>query len=249
MRIALYRLSGRLGPGIEGSTEMISTERNLEEARGRKSLDRLIGLSDDIFAFAITLLALDLVTPVIIGQATDAALANALANEFHSFVGFFASFWVISLLWLSHHRIFRYIKSSDGGLLILNLVLLFFVVLVPFATRVFNYGFLPTALLVYALIQIGAFIMNSIIWKYAIAPKRHLLDERVSHKTTRWLLIRGFLVSAIFAGSIPLGYVSPYLSLGAWFAVFPIVIVLDRRYTKHDQSKVPIDMKLDVSGF
>jgi len=72
-------------------------ERSLEDLRQEKSLDRLLALSDGIFAFAITLLALDLVTPVIIGQATNASLTIALANEFHSFLGFLVSFWVITM--------------------------------------------------------------------------------------------------------------------------------------------------------
>ena len=208
------------------------TERNLEDARRQKSLDRLIGISDDIFAFAMTLLALDLVTPVILGQANDASLAAALVNEFHSFVGFFVSFWVISMLWLSHHRIFRYVKSSDSGLLPLNLVLLFFIVLIPFATRVLNYGFLPLALDVFSSILIGASLMSSIIWAHASSPERHLLDEQVSKETIKWLTNRGFLSAAIYSLSLFLAFVDPYLTLASWLSVFPVVVLLDRRYIK-----------------
>ena len=207
-------------------------ERSLEESRRVNSLDRLIGLSDGIFAFAITLLALDLVTPVIVGQATDTSLAISLVGEFHSFFGFFVSFWVISLHWLSHHRIFRYIKTSDPGLLALNLALLFFVVLIPFATRVLNYGFLPVALIVYALIQIGALVMDSIIWKYASRDGSHLLDAQISSNTKRWLSMRGYVGSVIFALSILIAFVNPDLSVVSWLMAAPILVILDRRYSK-----------------
>jgi uncharacterized membrane protein len=92
-----------------------------EDHRQQESLDRLTNFSDGIFAFAMTLLALDLVTPVIVGQPTDASLSVALANEFHSFLGFLVSFWVITGLWVSHHRIFSYIRRMDSGLLRLNM--------------------------------------------------------------------------------------------------------------------------------
>jgi uncharacterized membrane protein len=208
-------------------------DRELEESRRVRGMDRTLALSDGIFAFAITLLALDLVTPVIVGPATDASLAGALINEFHSFSGFFVSFWIISMLWLSHHRIFSYIKSTDAVLLSLNLVLLFFVVLVPFATRVLNYGYLQPALDVFALIQVGALLMNSIIWRYASRPDRHLLlDSRISPKTKEWLSNRGFVGAFIFVLSIFLAYVNPYITIACWLSVFPLIVLLDRKYTK-----------------
>jgi uncharacterized membrane protein len=219
-------------PESAGGNQITVTDVDREEARRAKSLDRVIGLSDDIFAFAMTLLALDLVTPLIVGQASDASLAAALVGEFHSFLGFFVSFWIISMQWMSHHRAFRYIKSSDSGLLRLNLALLFFIVLIPFATRVLNYGFLRLALDFFASIQIGASLMSSIIWMYVSNPSRHLLDERVSQETNRWLSNRGFISAAIFAISIFCAFVNPYITLALWILVFPILLSLDRRHSK-----------------
>jgi uncharacterized membrane protein len=213
----------------DGST---APESSFEDALGTKGLHRLNDLSDGIFAFAMTLLALDLVTPVIVGQATDASLAAALVNEFHSFLGFFVSFWVISMLWLGHHRIIRYLKSSDTGLLRLNLAFLFFIVLVPFATRVLNYGFLPIALDFFASILIGASLLSTIIWTYASHPGRHLLDERTPQDTIKWLSNRGLLSAAIYALSIFLAFVNPYITLASWIVVLPILVFLDRRYSK-----------------
>jgi uncharacterized membrane protein len=209
--------------------ESASTAQGLEEIRRAKGLDRILNLSDGIFAFAITLLALDLVTPVILGQPSDAKMFAALAGEFHSFLGFLVSFWVISMLWLSHNRIFRYIRYSDPGLFVLDLLILFFVVMVPFATRVLNYGLLPVAVDVYALIQIGALLTTSVIWRYASRADRHLLGGEVSRKVSDWLANRGFLAAAVFTLSIFLAFISPYLSVAAWLSVLPGLVILDRR--------------------
>ena len=168
------------------------------------------------------------------GQASDASLAAALVNEFHSFIGFFVSFWVISVLWMQHHRMFRYIKSCDGGLIRLNLVLLFFVVLIPFALRVLNYGFLRLALDVFASVNIGASLTTSLIWWYASRPERHMLYEDVSHATQEWLWYRGFIAAGIFVVSIFLAFVNPYLTLASWLLVFPIMVSMDSWRSKRN---------------
>jgi len=219
--------------GGSGSTVQTLAKNSAEgDDRRAKSFDRLMALSDGIFAFAITLLALDLVTPVIVGHPSDATLFVALTKEGRSFLGFFVSFWIISTLWQWHQRIFSYIKWSDLGLIRLNLVLLFFVVLIPFATRVLNYGFLRLALDVFAMVFIGASLMTSIIWKYASSQSHHLLCEGVSQKTNEWLSNRGFISAAIFVLSIFLAFVNPYLTIACWLSVLPIAFVLDRRYSK-----------------
>ena len=39
-------------------------------------------------------------------------------------------------MWLNHHRVFQQVRSVDGVLLVLNLNLLLWVALVPFATGI-----------------------------------------------------------------------------------------------------------------
>ena len=195
----------------------------------------MTNLSDGIFAFAMTLLALDLVTPVITGQPSDTSLSIALVNEFHSFLGFMVSFWVITGLWLTHHRIFSYIRRTDSGLLRLNMIYLFFIVLVPFATRVLNYGFYRVALDLFALILICGSLMSSVLWRYVANPERNLLYADISPQTIEWLSNKGFVGASVFLLSIFFAFVSPYLTLTLWFLELPILILLDRRYSKKVQ--------------
>jgi len=194
-----------------------------------KGLERLLGITDDVFAFAITLLVLDLVTPVTSGPATNSSLAAAMAQEYLPFVSFAVSFWVASLLWLSHHRIFQYIKSSDTRLLSLNLLFLFFVVLIPFATRVLEeYESVQLAILLFAIPQIGASSMNSIIWRHA--TRSDLTDERTSQRTIRWFWLRGLLGALMFALSVLLAFIQTDIAVASWFAIPPALVLLDRRF-------------------
>jgi len=112
------------------------------------------------------------------------------------------------------------------------MVFLFFIVLIPFATRVFNYGFLRIALDVFALILIGASLMTSVIWRYAASPDRHLLYDGVSQNLTEWLSNRGFVEACLFLLSIFFAFVNPYITLAVWLSAFPIQLLLDRHYTK-----------------
>jgi uncharacterized membrane protein len=93
---------------------------------------RLEAFSDGVFAVAITLLALNL---AVAGPgAGNPSLLRQLGSHWPSFVAYLISFFVIGIIWVNHHVLVRSIKAVDRTLLFLNLVLLLFVVLIPFAT-------------------------------------------------------------------------------------------------------------------
>jgi uncharacterized membrane protein len=91
---------------------------------------RLEAFSDGVFAVAITLLALNLVIP----GPGHGPLGEQLASRWPAFVAYIVSFLTIGIIWVNHHGLFRSFSSIDRVLLFLNLLLLFFVVTIPFAT-------------------------------------------------------------------------------------------------------------------
>jgi uncharacterized membrane protein len=91
---------------------------------------RLEAFSDGVFAVAITLLALDLA----VAGPGHGSLAHQLADHWPSFVAYFVSFFVIGITWVNHHALVDTFVKVDRYLLFLNLVLLMFVVAIPFAT-------------------------------------------------------------------------------------------------------------------
>jgi len=205
----------------------------IREAHRVTGTERLVGLTDDVFAFAITLLVLELVTPVVTGPATNSSLAAAIGREYPSLIDFAVSFWVAGLLWMSHHRVFQYIKASDPGLLTLNMVFLFFVVLIPFATRVLDsYESVQLATLVFVLPLLGASLMNGLVWRYA--SNHHLVDEYTPRGAKRWFTVQGPITSALFAASVSLSFIEPDLTVASWFAIVPAIHFLGRRYSKQD---------------
>ena len=94
---------------------------------------RLEAFSDGVFAVAITLLALNIVVagPV---HGQQLVLVGELASHWPAFVAYVISFFMIGIIWVNHHVLIRSVKAVDRTLLFLNLVLLLFVVLIPFST-------------------------------------------------------------------------------------------------------------------
>ena len=91
---------------------------------------RLEAFSDGVFAVAITLLALNLV----VAGPGHGPLLRQLGEHWPSFVAYLISFFTIGIIWVNHHALVRNIATVDRTLLFLNLLLLLFVVLIPFAT-------------------------------------------------------------------------------------------------------------------
>jgi TMEM175 potassium channel family protein len=92
---------------------------------------RLEAFSDGVFAVAITLLALNI---AVAGPGHGKSLADQLGLHWPAFVAYAISFFTIGIIWVNHHALLRSVKAVDRTLLFLNLVLLLFVVLIPFST-------------------------------------------------------------------------------------------------------------------
>lgn len=91
------------------------------------ALERLIMLSDGVFAIAITLLALELHPP----EHWDGAFESLVSTMARPFGAFVLSFSIIATYWIGHRRMFGRFVTADLGLTVLNLLLLGLITLVP----------------------------------------------------------------------------------------------------------------------
>lgn len=185
------------------------------------SFERVVFFSDAVFAIVITLLVLEIKVPHV-DEAHGGSLNAALLGLIPKFVGFVVSFLVIGMMWIEHHRIFRFIGEYDSGLLWRNLLFLLCVSFIPFPTALFSeYFWSRTAFILYAASFGVAGMAKLWVWRYA-SRKGGLVGGRADALTVRRISRRSLAVPLGCVAAILLSFVSLRLApLG--FVVIPLV--------------------------
>lgn len=107
-------------------------------AKGVKDygLERLIMLSDGVFAIAITLLALEIRPP----EGWDKTFIGLISGAWRELLAYSMSFFTIAVYWATHRRTFQRFHRSDAGLTAINFLFLALITLLPFASRLIAEG-------------------------------------------------------------------------------------------------------------
>jgi uncharacterized membrane protein len=80
-------------------------------------LERLLFLSDGVYAIALTLLAVELVLPESAADLHGGALLDSLLESWPRVLAFLISFTVIANFWVGHNVLFQHVRRFDGGLM------------------------------------------------------------------------------------------------------------------------------------
>lgn len=203
------------------------------------SFERVVFFSDAVFAIVITLLVLELKVPHLT-EHTESALRHALLELLPRVIGFVISFLIIGLMWIEHHRIFRYIEDYDGGLLWRNLFLLLCVSFVPFPTALFSENFWSrTAFILYTASFGGVATAKLLIWRHAV--KANLLKKDVSPALERRIARRSLAVPVACALAIVLAFISIFIAPLAFMLIPVLARVFDPTSKKTEPEPVPTD--------
>lgn len=100
---------------------------------------RVIGFSDAVFSVAMTLLILEVVVPSY-QTINKYGFWEVLEARIPNFIGFVVSFFVTALYWIDYLKITKYTTQFTEKSLWANIVLLFFVVMLPFSTALYVNG-------------------------------------------------------------------------------------------------------------
>ncbi len=130
---------------------------HLRRARQREDLPsvaRLLTLSDNVVAIALTLLVFQLKVPAaaqVADPGSAADLAAQLAREADQLISYLVAFYVVAQFWLIHHRVFRRAAGHHEGLAWWNFAFLFTITAMPFTSSLLgNYGTNPLAVDIFA---------------------------------------------------------------------------------------------------
>jgi uncharacterized membrane protein len=148
---------------MAGEPESLDTDEPLARRRRRHWFDRVIMLSDGVFAISMTLLALEIRGPTTWTTAAD--IWRTLAPQLDAYA---LSFLVIGVFWLAHRRFFAMILDADPPVTVLNLIFLALVGLLPAATHLVHSGG-PTqaAMEVYSALVVAIGVALAALWGYA----------------------------------------------------------------------------------
>jgi len=181
--------------------------------------NRVEAFSDAVIAIVMTIMVLELKVP----HGDELEVLRPLVPIFLSYV---LSFVFLGIYWNNHHHLLQAAEHVTGGVLWANLHLLFWLSLFPFTTGWMgenDVARLPTA--IYGLNQLLAAIAYYVLSRTIIANEGpdSTLGSAVGGDT------KGKLSVAIWAVSIPIAFVAPWVSVVFYVSVALIWLIPDRR--------------------
>ncbi|MEW1719928.1 TMEM175 family protein [Streptomyces sp. NPDC093109] len=189
-----------------------------EEAADEREVGRLFGLSDAVFAIAMTLLALDLRVPDLGASPPDEAVRHALAEQGSRYLSFLLSFYIAAVYWRRYRHETRTVRVGRPALVRCTMLLLLAVSALPFASSLLGAygGHAGTALAVYAGVNVLATVALLLI-RYAALPAGDAGAARAaSDRHELWFDL------VALALAVPVGYLIPGHGIEALFALLVI---------------------------
>jgi uncharacterized membrane protein len=180
---------------------------------------RLEAFTDGVIAIVITIMVLEIKAP----EGSGFTALRALTPIFLAYV---LSYVNVGIFWNNHHHMLHATERVDGNVLWANLLLLFWISLMPFAIRWMNeahYRALPTA--AYGVTLMMAAVAYVLLeWTIVACNGSSSTLARAVGRDKK-----GRLSVAMYAVSIPLAFLRPWIAITLYVAVALMWLVPDRR--------------------
>jgi uncharacterized membrane protein len=164
--------------------------------------ERIMALSDGVFAIAITLLVLSLQVPQSVPQG---GLVMLWPQMLPKLIGHVITFAILGIYWIAHHNMYKYVHRHDRTMLWLNNLFLLFVAAMPFpAGLIAQYGNDRFAIIAYGATLVMGGLSLEFMWLYATHHHRlvrHGLDPALIAFFHRRILVAPSLYLVAIAAS------------------------------------------------
>jgi uncharacterized membrane protein len=181
---------------------------------------RLEAFSDAVIAILMTIMVLELKIP----HGGDFASLKPLLPTFLAYI---LSFIYLGIYWNNHHHMLQATRRVNGKVLWANLLLLFWLSLIPFATAWAGENHLeplPTAIYGVVLLLCGfsySILQNKLV--HHTDGENALLSDAVGRD------LKGKLSLFLYLLAIPMAFVNQYVSQAIYVVVALIWFIPDRR--------------------
>ena len=184
---------------------------------------RLEAFSDAVIAIIMTIMVLELKIPH--GDNLD-----ALKPLIPVFLAYVLSFIYLGIYWNNHHHMLQATRKVNGKVLWSNMLLLFWLSMVPFATGWMgenHFAPLPTALygVVLLLCAVSYTLLQNKLTKHTDGENA-LLAEAVGSD------LKGKISMVLYMAAIPLAFVQQNISHALYVIVALIWLIPDKRIEK-----------------
>jgi len=184
---------------------------------------RLEAFTDGVVAIIITIMVLEMKVP---HGADFAALADSAAV----FSAYVLSYVNVGIFWNNHHHMMHATGHIDGRVLWANLFLLFWLSLIPFVIRwIDEAGLVALPVAAYGVVLFMAAVAYSLLQGAIVARDGRSSALAVALGSD----LKGKLSIAIYAASIPLAFLQPWISIALYVVVALMWLVPDRRIEAH----------------
>jgi uncharacterized membrane protein len=180
---------------------------------------RLEAFSDGVIAIIITIMVLELPKP----PGHDLASLRPALPELSTYV---LSYVYLGIYWNNHHHMLNATRSVNGAILWANLLLLFWLSLIPYAT-----GWLgeshgaPWPAALYGVVMIASGLSYTAL--QALIIRHHGSDSMLATAVGRDF--KGKLSVVLYAVAIGLAFVASAISVAIYAAVALLWVIPDRR--------------------
>ena len=183
-----------------------------------QNLERLGALSDGVFAFAMTLLVLDLAIPAAGEIHSEHELWHALAHLAPNLLMYLMGFLTLGIFWNGQQTQLNYIERSNRDLTWIQLAFLFTITLMPFSTRLLAIFFhFRTAAILYWLNILASGALLYISWKYVM--RHEMIHADTPPEIRAAICKRVFIAQTLYAVGAALCAIGPLWSVAFIFAV------------------------------
>jgi len=188
---------------------------------------RIEAFSDGVIAIIITIMVLDLRLPA--GAVDRGIWAGVLLPLAPKLISYAMSFIIVGILWVNHHQLLPTAPIATRRLMWWNNNALFWMSLIPFVTGFLGeHPFLPTAVALYGLVLCACAVSFLLLRLHIQAVTKNPAVIEAHHVR----VVRKTIIAAVlYAASVPLAFVSVYISMGI-FALVPIVFFLPEALPK-----------------
>ena len=186
--------------------------------------DRLLSFCDGCVGIFITIMVLNFATP-------EGNSLWDLQELIPTFLSYVLSFIVIGIYWVNHHHMFVMVQSINGAILWANLLWLFSLSLVAFATDwLGSSGFAPGPVALYGIVLACCNLSFAFIQFTIIREQKRMnncgescsvlavaLGQRQKEKITFLSCLVGIMLSIFFPGAVVVSLLIYAGIIGLWF--------------------------------